>query len=443
MMTIIKKNIGQRTIDIKVKERERENARQNNGLNMKNNSYKANINSSQNDIIKRMRYLHALNIEKYKKKEFDIKKFLKEVNEFLGMSDDTTQSEIRELEEIKDVINPITGKLVVNKNSNDTNNTDGNTSGNNSNNDTKSSDNNNSNSNSNSNNKNNKDESKNKNSNDNDSDGYTSESKNSNFESKSDTSGVDSGNDSEKNDNYTTTSTTQSHSQSQSQLQSLRARKKKGKIIHKKEFKPRAKRENQFSHLIEKSNKHIDNLENEIAKREKAEQEKLQNEESIWMDSEPMIMLNKKSRSSPRSGLTSFIARNQMKNLQYQKNINNKNRKNAFDYDNNNSIVKNKKKNELSDKTMMTGQDHSVTGGGNGIKNKFASSVTHGTQQHHRDWSVLAKYLKDKSKLEIRRKQLHNQLERIVRIKAGLESGFSELKQIHDKYVKKQIKIAR
>ena len=91
----------------------------------------------------------ALNIEKYKKKEFDIEKFFfKEVNEFLGMSGDATQSEIRELKETKDVINPTTGKLVVNKNSNDTNKTDGNTSGNNSN-DTKSSDNNNSNTNSN------------------------------------------------------------------------------------------------------------------------------------------------------------------------------------------------------------------------------------------------------------------------------------------------------
>ena len=39
-----KNDIGQRTIDIKAKEKE--NVRQNNGLNMNNIGYKANINSS-------------------------------------------------------------------------------------------------------------------------------------------------------------------------------------------------------------------------------------------------------------------------------------------------------------------------------------------------------------------------------------------------------------
>merc|ERR1712228_1088545 len=49
----------------------------------------------------------------------------------------------------------------------------------------------------------------------------------------------------------------------------------------------------------------------------------------------------------------------------------------------------------------------------------------------HRDWSVLAKHLKDSSKEQARRKQILKQLERILHVREGLIVGFDQLKQIY------------
>merc|ERR1712228_255289 len=49
----------------------------------------------------------------------------------------------------------------------------------------------------------------------------------------------------------------------------------------------------------------------------------------------------------------------------------------------------------------------------------------------HRDWSVLAKHLKDSSKEQARRKQISKQLERILHVREGLIVGFDQLKQIY------------
>merc|ERR1712228_701799 len=51
----------------------------------------------------------------------------------------------------------------------------------------------------------------------------------------------------------------------------------------------------------------------------------------------------------------------------------------------------------------------------------------------HRDWSVLAKHLKDSSKEQARRKQILKQLERILHVREGLIVGFDQLKQIYSK----------
>merc|ERR1712087_860955 len=51
----------------------------------------------------------------------------------------------------------------------------------------------------------------------------------------------------------------------------------------------------------------------------------------------------------------------------------------------------------------------------------------------HRDWSVLAKHLKDSSKEQARRKQILKQLERILHVREGLIVGFEQLKQIYAK----------
>merc|ERR1712228_58603 len=48
-----------------------------------------------------------------------------------------------------------------------------------------------------------------------------------------------------------------------------------------------------------------------------------------------------------------------------------------------------------------------------------------------RDWSVLAKHLKDSSKEQARRKQILKQLERILHVREGLIVGFDQLKQIY------------
>eukprot|EP01083_Nonionella_stella_P075038 203740_1 len=57
----------------------------------------------------------------------------------------------------------------------------------------------------------------------------------------------------------------------------------------------------------------------------------------------------------------------------------------------------------------------------------------------HRDWSVLAKHLKDSSKEQARRKQILKQLERILHVREGLQLGFNQLKEIHDNSQMKQI----
>ena len=57
----------------------------------------------------------------------------------------------------------------------------------------------------------------------------------------------------------------------------------------------------------------------------------------------------------------------------------------------------------------------------------------------HRDWSVLAKHLKDSSKEQARRKQILKQLERILHVREGLIVGFDQLKQIYNNYQQKKI----
>ena len=57
----------------------------------------------------------------------------------------------------------------------------------------------------------------------------------------------------------------------------------------------------------------------------------------------------------------------------------------------------------------------------------------------HRDWSVLAKHLKDSSKEQARRKQILKQLERILHVREGLIVGFDQLKQIYNNYQKTKI----
>merc|ERR1712129_369107 len=58
----------------------------------------------------------------------------------------------------------------------------------------------------------------------------------------------------------------------------------------------------------------------------------------------------------------------------------------------------------------------------------------------HRDWSVLAKHLKDSSKEQARRKQILKQLERILHVREGLNVGFDQLTQIYAGHQQSKIK---
>ena len=57
----------------------------------------------------------------------------------------------------------------------------------------------------------------------------------------------------------------------------------------------------------------------------------------------------------------------------------------------------------------------------------------------HRDWSVLAKYLKDSSKEQAKRKQILKQLERILHVREGLIVGFEQLRQHHAQWTQHKI----
>merc|ERR1712129_150123 len=72
---------------------------------------------------------------------------------------------------------------------------------------------------------------------------------------------------------------------------------------------------------------------------------------------------------------------------------------------------------------------------GNGRETKKHSRSVSGDAEvaPHRDWSVLAKYLKDSSKEQARRKQILKQLDRILHVREGLIVGFDQLRQIHAK----------
>mmetsp|Transcript_47668 Transcript_47668/g.79089 ORF Transcript_47668/g.79089 Transcript_47668/m.79089 type:complete len:165 (+) Transcript_47668:2-496(+) len=56
-----------------------------------------------------------------------------------------------------------------------------------------------------------------------------------------------------------------------------------------------------------------------------------------------------------------------------------------------------------------------------------------GVDAPHRDWSVLAKHLKDSSKEQARRKQILKQLERILHVREGLDVGLDQLQNIYNK----------
>jgi len=70
------------------------------------------------------------------------------------------------------------------------------------------------------------------------------------------------------------------------------------------------------------------------------------------------------------------------------------------------------------------------------IGNEMLSEKDGSLDAPHRDWSVLAKHLKDSSKEQARRKQILKQLERILHVREGLIVGFDQLQQIYDEQQK-------
>merc|ERR1712176_978181 len=70
-----------------------------------------NINIMQNDDRFRLQYLSGIGIRKNKKAKFNLVQFVIQINKFLGISNDETNKELKELKDNTDLINPITGQI--------------------------------------------------------------------------------------------------------------------------------------------------------------------------------------------------------------------------------------------------------------------------------------------------------------------------------------------
>eukprot|EP01083_Nonionella_stella_P075102 203956_1 len=117
MMTIIKKNIGEKRLNKLKKEREKERNSSNNdttsNANSMYNSKPSNVNA--HDRFRRQ-YLKRIGIDKSEKKAFNLTQFVTQINRFLGQPEKETIEEMKELKNNTDLVNPITGCIANNAN---------------------------------------------------------------------------------------------------------------------------------------------------------------------------------------------------------------------------------------------------------------------------------------------------------------------------------------
>merc|ERR1712190_382493 len=85
--------------------------------------------------------------------------------------------------------------------------------------------------------------------------------------------------------------------------------------------------------------------------------------------------------------------------------------------------------NGMTSTEQQQGQEKKISNGNGGL-----------VDAPHRDWSVLAKHLKDSSKEQARRKQILKQLERTLHVREGLNVGFEQLTQIYASHQQSKIK---
>ena len=129
MMTIIKKNIGEKRLKKLMNQQDEQQQQKQNKNQSKNRSVvktevvrsemlrKANsmsppmtaMNASNHRF--REQYLSNLNIRKSKKVEFNLVEFVVQINKFLNIPSSETKQELLELKDNSDLINPITGQI--------------------------------------------------------------------------------------------------------------------------------------------------------------------------------------------------------------------------------------------------------------------------------------------------------------------------------------------